>query len=278
MGLPCTSYRVQWAAEAQEVALLSKSNPSTTNRKTELSPIARRPLALELYPDVIPPLLARRANFRRKSNILSVVVWTLVLPGLLATVVLPAYGAAAAPTRADTASIALQRDLDSNSQSVHVNATADISPALTRETFGVIPPVVVKPVVAVPTMRTLVSDPALPGFNLSSVVSVASQYLGVPYVFGGESPAGFDCSGLVAYVYAQFGIRLPHSSRLQGEIGTPIARSTALPGDVVVMDGGSHVGIYIGGGRYIDAPEPGRVVSNDLIYDNDYYIVRFGIG
>jgi cell wall-associated NlpC family hydrolase len=130
----------------------------------------------------------------------------------------------------------------------------------------------------VPTMRTLVSDPALPGFNLSSVVSVASQYLGVPYVFGGESPAGFDCSGLVAYVYAQFGIRLPHSSRLQGEIGTPIARSTALPGDVVVMDGGSHVGIYIGGGRYIDAPEPGRVVSNDLIYDNDYYIVRFGIG
>jgi cell wall-associated NlpC family hydrolase len=278
MGLPCTSYRVQWAAEAQEVALLSKSNPSTTNRKTELSPIARRPLALELYPDVIPPLLARRANFRRKSNILSVVVWTLVLPGLLATVVLPAYGAAAAPTRADTASIALQRDLDSNSQSVHVNAGADISPALTRETFGVIPPVVVKPVVAVPTMRTLVSDPALPGFNLSSVVSVASQYLGVPYVFGGESPAGFDCSGLVAYVYAQFGIRLPHSSRLQGEIGTPIARSAALPGDVVVMDGGSHVGIYIGGGRYIDAPEPGRVVSNDLIYDNDYYIVRFGIG
>jgi peptidoglycan DL-endopeptidase CwlO len=278
MGLPCTSYRVQWAAEAQEVALLSKSNPSTTNRKTELSPIARRPLALELYPDVIPPLLARRANFRRKSNILSVVVWTLVLPGLLATVVLPAYGAAAAPTRADTASIALQRDLDSNSQSVHVNATADISPALTRETFGVIPPVVVKPVVAVPTVRALVSDPALPGFNLSAVVSVASQYLGVPYVFGGESPAGFDCSGLVAYVYAQFGIRLPHSSRLQGEIGTPIARSAALPGDVVVMDGGSHVGIYIGGGRYIDAPYPGRVVSNDLIYDNDYYIVRFGIG
>jgi cell wall-associated NlpC family hydrolase len=278
MGLPCTSYRVQWAAEAQEVALLSKSNPSTTNRKTELSPIARRPLALELYPDVIPPLLARPANFRRKSNILSVVVWALVLPGLLATVVLPAYGAAAAPTRADTATIALQRDLDSNSQSVHVNADADISPALTRETFGVIPPVVVKSVVAVPTMRTLVSDPALPGFNLSSVVSVASQYLGVPYVFGGESPAGFDCSGLVAYVYAQFGIRLPHSSRLQGEIGTPIARSAALPGDVVVMDGGSHVGIYIGGGRYIDAPEPGRVVSNDLIYDNDYYIVRFGIG
>ncbi|MEJ1229882.1 MAG: NlpC/P60 family protein [Galbitalea sp.] len=73
------------------------------------------------------------------------------------------------------------------------------------------------------------------------------QYLGVPYVFGGESPAGFDCSGLVAYVFAQFGISLPHSSMLQGEMGTRIPYSQALPGDVVVMHGGSHVGIYIGG-------------------------------
>jgi len=276
MGQPCTSYRVQRAAEAQEVALVSKSNPNN-----ELSPISRRLPELELHADVIPPQLAKPANFRRKSNILSVAICTLVLPGLLATLVLPAYGAAAAPSAADSASMSLQRDLDTNSQSVHVSVTADVTPALARETFGVIPPVVVKPAVVVaaaPTMRTLVADPALPNFNLSSVVAVASQYIGVPYVFGGESPAGFDCSGLVAYVYAQFGIRLPHSSRLQGEIGTPIARSAALPGDVVVMNGGSHVGIYIGGGRYIDAPYPGRVVSNDLIYDNDYYIVRFGIG
>ena len=69
--------------------------------------------------------------------------------------VLPAYGAAAAPTPADTASIALQRDIDSNSQSVHVSAAADITPVLTRATFGVILPVVVKPVVAAPAMRTL---------------------------------------------------------------------------------------------------------------------------
>jgi cell wall-associated NlpC family hydrolase len=99
----------------------------------------------------------------------------------------------------------------------------------------------------------------------------------VPYELGGESPAGFDCSGLVAYVYAQFGIALPHSAAAQGRIGTPIARVAALPGDVVVMDGGSHVGIYLGGDRMIDAPVPGRVVSNDVIYDNNYYIVRFGI-
>jgi peptidoglycan DL-endopeptidase CwlO len=124
---------------------------------------------------------------------------------------------------------------------------------------------------------TFLANPPYPHFDLAAVPSVAAQYLGVPYVFGGESTSGFDCSGLVAYVYAQFGIRLPHSSAEQGRIGTKIARSAALPGDVVVMDGGSHVGIYIGGGRMIDAPKPGRVVSNDAIYDNNYYFVRFGI-
>jgi cell wall-associated NlpC family hydrolase len=286
MGQPRTSYQVRRAAEAQEVALLSKHYPiertspdasaNPTTRPGVSSALSRRPPAASLLPDVVPPRTARPANFRRKSNILSVAICTLVLPGLIATVALPAYGAAASLTKADRASIALQHALDSDSQSVHVDATADISPVLARATFGVVAPAV-KPAAAGPTVRSLLANPPYPSFNLASVVSVASQYLGVPYKFGGESPSGFDCSGLVAYVYAQFGIALPHSSRLQGQIGTPIARSAALPGDVVVMDGGSHVGIYIGGGRFIDAPEPGRVVSNDLIYDNNYYIVRFGI-
>lgn len=258
---------------------MSTKNPKTEYPNNELSRITRQLPELQLHADVVAPLRAKPANFRRKSTITSIAAAVVVLPGLLATVVLPAYGAAAAPSTADRASIALQRDLGTNAQSVHVVATADITPIVARDTFSVIPPVVVRPVVAVASVgRALNASPALPAFDLSSVVGVARQYLGVPYVFGGESPAGFDCSGLVAYVYAQFGIRLPHSSRLQGQIGTPIARSAALPGDVVVMDGGSHVGIYIGGGRYIDAPYPGRVVSDDLIYDNNYYIVRFGIG
>jgi cell wall-associated NlpC family hydrolase len=111
--------------------------------------------------------------------------------------------------------------------------------------------------------------------NLSGIAGIAARYLGVPYKFGGESPAGFDCSGLVEFVYAQVGIHLPHSAAEQGRIGHRVARSAAVSGDVVVMNGGSHVGIYIGGGKMIDAPEPGRRVSVDKIYDNDYYFVSF---
>ncbi|MDQ1574135.1 MAG: peptidoglycan DL-endopeptidase CwlO, partial [Actinomycetota bacterium] len=127
------------------------------------------------------------------------------------------------------------------------------------------------------SIGSLLANPPYPHFNLASVAAVAAKYQGVPYVFGGESPAGFDCSGLVAYVYAQFGISLPHSSLAQARIGTRISTAAAKPGDVVVMSGGSHIGIYLGGGRMIDAPMPGRVVSERAIYTTDYYIVRFGI-
>ena len=106
-----------------------------------------------------------------------------------------------------------------------------------------------------------------------SIVSVARQYLGVPYVFGGASPAGFDCSGLVKYVYAQFGISLPHSSLAQGANGTRV--TDPEPGDLVVIDGGSHIGIYSGDGYMVHAPMPGRVVTERPIYTANHYFVRY---
>jgi cell wall-associated NlpC family hydrolase len=106
-----------------------------------------------------------------------------------------------------------------------------------------------------------------------SIVEVARRYLGVPYIFGGASPAGFDCSGLVMYVYAQFGVSLPHSSMRQGADGTRVAEPA--PGDLIVIDGGNHIGIYTGGGNMIDAPMPGRVVNERPIYTADHYFVRY---
>jgi peptidoglycan DL-endopeptidase CwlO len=223
--------------------------------------------------DVILPTLAKPANFRRKSNVLSVAVCAIVLPGLLATVALPAYGAVTSSTD-PSASISLQNDATDGAQKLAVAATVDPAAVQAPDAFGVIAPVVYR---ASGPSRVLLANPAYPSFNLAAVPSVAARYLGVPYQLGGESPAGFDCSGLVAYVYAQFGISLPHSAAAQGRIGTAIARAAALPGDVVVMDGGSHVGIYLGGNMMLDAPEPGRVVTERAIYDNNYYIVRFGI-
>ena len=93
--------------------------------------------------------------------------------------------------------------------------------------------------------------------------SIALQYLGVPYVWGGASPSGFDCSGLVMYVYAQLGISLPHYTVAQWNATDPI--SSPAPGDLVFFNGLGHVGIYIGGGRFVDAPHTGSVVRIDSI-------------
>jgi peptidoglycan DL-endopeptidase CwlO len=92
--------------------------------------------------------------------------------------------------------------------------------------------------------------------------SIALQYLGVPYQWGGSSPdTGFDCSGLVMYVYAQLGVQLPHFAAGQYGYGSPVARDQLQPGDLVFFDGLSHVGIYIGNDEVVHAPHTGAVVS-----------------
>ena len=100
---------------------------------------------------------------------------------------------------------------------------------------------------------------APPPATHSSVVSIALQYLGVPYVWGGASPSGFDCSGLTMYAYAKVGVYLPHNAAMQYGMGTPVSRSQLAPGDLVFFSGLSHVGMYIGGGRFVHAPHTGAV-------------------
>ena len=94
----------------------------------------------------------------------------------------------------------------------------------------------------------------------SSVVSIAMHYLGTPYVWGGASPSGFDCSGLVMYVFAQVGVSLPHYTGAQWSMGTPVSRDQLQPGDLVFFNGLGHMGIYVGGGSFIHAPHTGDVV------------------
>jgi len=93
------------------------------------------------------------------------------------------------------------------------------------------------------------------------VVGIAMRYLGVPYRWGGASPSGFDCSGLVMYVFAQIGISLPHSTYALWNVGTPVSYDQLQPGDLVFFNGLGHMGIYIGGGQFIHAPHTGDVVK-----------------
>jgi peptidoglycan DL-endopeptidase CwlO len=100
-----------------------------------------------------------------------------------------------------------------------------------------------------------------PAGHAGGVVGIAMQYLGVPYVWGGASPSGFDCSGFTMYVFAQVGISLPHNAAMQYGMGSPVGREFLQPGDLVFFYGLGHVGIYIGGNQFIHAPHTGDVVK-----------------
>lgn len=119
----------------------------------------------------------------------------------------------------------------------------------------------------------------------SSVVALAQQYLGTPYVYGGSSASGFDCSGFTMYIFSQAGISLPHGATSQLSYGAEVSRSDLQPGDLVFFQDygavASHVGIYIGGDQFIHASSSyynGHcVVTSSLTetyYNNHYYTAR----
>ena len=159
---------------------------------------------------------------------------------------------------------------------------ATISRSLARQAFAASQPVVRRQVAAPAASRSSVAsaDPA-PAVAPSSgqgaqVIAIAMRYLGVPYVYGGSTPRGFDCSGFTGYVYAQLGVTLARSADGQYRSTTRIARSQAVPGDLVFyLSGGSayHVGIYLGGNQMIAAPHTGTVVRVQDIYSAN---VAFG--
>lgn len=109
-----------------------------------------------------------------------------------------------------------------------------------------------------------------------SIASNAAKYIGVPYVYGGTSPSGFDCSGLIYYAAKEAGISLPRTSQAQSTLGSYVSVSDLKAGDLVFWGGvGSayHVGIYIGGGQYLHAPAPGQNVT---IQSMAYFAPSFG--
>jgi cell wall-associated NlpC family hydrolase len=103
----------------------------------------------------------------------------------------------------------------------------------------------------------------------SSVLAVAARYVGIPYVYGGTTPRGFDCSGYTSYVYRQVGISLPRTANQQLQASKQISRSNARPGDLVFFTSGGrayHVGIYAGGNMMYDSPRTGKTTGLHVIW------------
>jgi cell wall-associated NlpC family hydrolase len=116
------------------------------------------------------------------------------------------------------------------------------------------------------TDKPVVSHATAVARKQAKVVRFARHLLGVPYVYGGSTPrSGFDCSGFTRFVYAKFGITLPHYSGAQFSMGRRVSRQGLRPGDLLFFDGLGHVGMYVGSGRFIHAPHSGTTVSIDTL-------------
>ncbi len=116
------------------------------------------------------------------------------------------------------------------------------------------------------------------GYLANSIISLSMNYIGVPYVFGGTSPYGFDCSGYVQYVFANAGISIPRTADVQYDFGTPISTTELVSGDLVFFStytyGASHVGIYLGDNKFIHASSSRGVTIDSLgsSYWSSHYI------
>jgi len=134
------------------------------------------------------------------------------------------------------------------------------------------------PAVAAEDQRAVDEGPAasFQSIVMQGVVNRALQYIGVPYRFGGSNPeSGFDCSGLVNHVYREtLGIALPRTSRQLASVGAAVSRDDLRPGDLVFFNtrgsSNSHVGIYLGDGRFVHAPRARTLVRVDRIDDPGY--------
>jgi len=116
----------------------------------------------------------------------------------------------------------------------------------------------------------------VPPSSHTAVVGIAMAQVGKPYVWAAAGPDSFDCSGLIVYAFAQIGISLPHSSYALWDLGVPVSEDQLEPGDILFFDGLGHVGMYIGGGEFVQAPHTGTDVQVTPLssYQNAYVGAR----
>jgi hypothetical protein len=125
-----------------------------------------------------------------------------------------------------------------------------------------------------PRAADYLANPRFTDVSSANLMKSSAELVGTPYVFGGQTPGGIDCSGYVLFVYSQFGVDLPHSVYQQAKLGTKISAEEALPGDLVIFNDFSHNGIYAGNGNFYHAPQPGDRVKLAPIFTDRYHFIR----
>lgn len=220
-----------------------------------------------------------KAKAKNSGSPLRTLMTMAAATGLMATFALPSYGF----TPEVTAAAGLTRDgeLANNLTSVQglTVATAraveftrgDFQPADASE-FEIKPSSIYR--YTGPRAADYLASPRFTAITSANIMKAAAELVGTPYVYGGQTPGGIDCSGYVLFVYSQFGIDLPHSVYQQARMATRIPESEAVPGDIVVFNDFSHNGIYAGNGNFYHAPQPGDRVKLAPIFTSKYHIVR----
>ncbi|KAA0973077.1 C40 family peptidase [Paeniglutamicibacter gangotriensis] len=169
-----------------------------------------------------------------------------------APVVVAVATKASAPTKV---SAPANSNSESSAPVTRSSSKSDASAPMTRSNRGTAPAAAPAPKVKSDSMNTA---------NLSGIAATAAKYEGVPYVWGGNTPSGWDCSGFVKYVYAKHGINIARGTSAIRASGQFVRTNSPKPGDLVFQNGGGHVGIYLGGGKMIGAQNP---TTDTLLHD-----------
>jgi len=125
-----------------------------------------------------------------------------------------------------------------------------------------------------PRAADYLANPRFTSVSSANLMKSSAELVGTPYVFGGQTPGGIDCSGYTLFIYSQFGVDLPHSVYQQAKLGTKVSAEEALPGDLVIFNDFSHNGIYAGNGNFYHSPQPGDRVKLAPIFTDRYHFIR----